>query len=289
MQPLRPNVYSVIVTTVCLTLIGCNPENDVNSYFRDKGLNRLKVPSTLVKPGGVFLVEGKNTTYCDTMFAYDATASPKPAITTIDYDAKLSGRESTRKVNASLAVTVLSMFLPFKIAGDLTLASTVTIDPSQPKVSRIMVPDILAYLKSSNAAGFISFVRDQTSKDSHVFVAYEVYQTNEMKITAEKTYDFSASATQAQDLAPVKEGKLSIAVNGSDKSQLLIKGNDSYVVAVRAARIDPGAIAGAVMFNPRFAGPGALGSTKDQSERSVPLQNRFDPVEITTVRPAPSH
>ncbi|MBX3308064.1 MAG: hypothetical protein KF751_18620 [Nitrospira sp.] len=77
MVSLRHTSATMGVLLIALTLVGCNPEHEINDYFQQLGLTRLATHQTDVQPGTVILMKGHEAFLGDHILDYvDQHADP---------------------------------------------------------------------------------------------------------------------------------------------------------------------------------------------------------------------
>ena len=232
------------VLTICLLAASaCDPQKFVKKYYGQMGLNQLATPRDDLEPGAVFLSDKKKVSYADNMLDYaDDTEDEYPVgVKNAMYlfNAALRSGEEERTVEPTAALKFLDAVLPVNVSGSLKFTSKVTIAPVNAKAKRMKIPILQRYLNSPDSLSFRRQMHDfqQRNKNLQVAIAYEIYRTNSMRITAEGGKDVS-SELKVGAVGPVGSGALGFKYKKTSKSELVIEGDRFYAFAARAARIE---------------------------------------------------
>ena len=244
MRPFNCSALLVPVLASCL-LLACDPQDEVRKHFASLGLNQLSVARTGIEPGAVFLSDTRTrrASYADNMVHY-ATYTDQLPIQMRDgmpeFEAVLPSLERATKVDPTLALGFLDAFLPVNVTGSLSFSNDVTISPIAARVKRMRIPTIQDHLVSPQSTSF----RQQMSAfqnrndDLRIAIAYEVYRTNQMRITARSGRDVSSNL-EVGAVGPIGSGAFGLQYHKVTTSELLIQGDQSFAFAVRAALIEP--------------------------------------------------
>lgn len=228
---------------VCGALTACDPQDEVRRYFARLGLNQLAIAQTQIEPGAVFLADTsrRQASYADNMLHYATYTDGLPVEMRngmTEFEAVLPSLERATQVEPTRALQFLDSFLPVNVSDSIELSSDVTISPIAAKVKRMRLPVIQGHLRSPQSVEFRQqmAVFQDSNPDLRITIAYEVYRTNRMRITARSGRDVSSSLNVGA-VGPVGSGAFGLKYTKSTTSELLIEGDESFAFAVRAALI----------------------------------------------------
>lgn len=228
-------IASILSTSI---LLGCDPEKVVKDYFGGQGLNPLAELRNDITPGALILKQGDKTIVAQSICDY--STGQRPTLTTreltpTELDAVLKKYEQDRQVSGSSAASLLKSILPIKITTDLGLTDNVKIDLPNVKTSRLKSTDIQNYL-SKNSRGLSNFIATQQA-GSEPYVVYETYYADTLSISAETGTDVSTKVEVSSDFKPLSSTDNSFSYKRTSKEAILIKGDKSYVFAIRTGKL----------------------------------------------------
>lgn len=203
--------------------------DEVDKYFKTKGVNRLAVVRDDVRPGRLLIKKGDSISLVDDILDIvpDASLSMRRAAVVFpkaDYN---------RELAPNVALGILDSIVPFNLSGHLKLVNAVHVDQitaSSLRVSSVEINKILADPKSGPV--LLDWLRAQ-SQNAWVGVVLEAFSASQLDISSsankEITTDLGIGETK-----PIKEGKLSVTVKRTTSEKLTLSGDTSYVFAVKA-------------------------------------------------------
>jgi hypothetical protein len=233
----------VVISSVLAILAGCDPEQTVNNYFAQQGLNRLAIVRDDIQPGGLILANSKGAMYADNMFDY-ATKPASAEYTfsagdgTAEYQAVLRGFTQDRSIDPNVAVKFLLNMIPVDLGSEFKFNDKVTIDLTQTTVRRMKIPVVQSYLNSNSSRDFrlavSQFVQDGKTS---AYVVYETWRAKTLKIQTESGKDISNTlGIGAVKVVASATGKFSY--KRTSKSEIELSGDKFYVFAIRTGMLE---------------------------------------------------
>jgi len=272
-----------------LTLLGCDPEDLINNYFKQMGLTRLAMLQTDVQPGTVILMKGNEAFLGDHVLDYvDQRLDP-----THDYGAfggsakdevdailrKFSGKTA---LSGNAAMSFLINVFRLNPSLDLGLTGTVSIALPDAKVRKMKVADLEKFLSRKESLTFQKKVQEWTQQGLSPYVAYEVYRAKSLKISSAEGKDVAPSL-KVNTVTPLPiEGSASVAYKKTASNELLVAGNRYYAFAVRTAKLSVDAENTVTVDRTDFVKPEEWGikSAGTDDQYAAPLAKNFEPVTL---------
>lgn len=266
-----------------LGLAGCDPQALVNKYFKDQGLNPLKIVRDDIQPGQLILKKGGNDPVLADLVS-DYTNVPLSSGQkddkldgTSDFKAVMKATERERKVDASGAVKFLETVLPVSVDADLGLTNDLKIDAINVVGHRMSTGRLQRYL-SDNSSKLHQFIDGQQGGTSP-YIAYEVYTADTLNIVANSGTDVTTKVEMTAPAAALSSGNGSFTYKRTSKDTLTIKGTHPYVFAIRTAKLDYKNNVYVLQIT-NFAN-GAVKAAGGEEKYSSPLQNGFGAVAFS--------
>lgn len=279
-----------LLMALSLTLVSCDPEDEINRYFAQSGLTRLAVLRTDVQPGTLILIRGKEAFLGDHILDYvDREADPEHDYGTFggsakdEVDAVLRRFHSQTTLSAKTALEFLVSVLRLKPGVDVGLTGTVTIDMPDAKVRKMKVASLEKFLTRKDSFFFRTKVRQWAKQGLTPYVAYEVFRAKSLNVVAEEGKEVAPSLKvgAAANLPVEVEG--SVAYKKTAGNELTVSGDRYVAFAVKTAKLLPGPTDDAVVVDrTQFVKPKEWGikSAGTDDQYAAPLAERFAPVTL---------
>lgn len=281
---------------VCLsfTILGCDPEDLINGYFKQMGLTRLAVLQTDVQPGTIILMKGSEAFLGDHVLDYiDQRLDPSH-----DYgifggsakeetDAILRQFSGNSALSGKVAMSFLTSVFRLTPSLDLGLTGTVSIALPDAKVRKMRVADLEKFLSRNESLTFQKKVREWKQQDLTPYVAYEVYRAKSLKILSAEGKDVAPSL-KVNTVTPLPiEGSVTVAYKKTASNELLVAGNRYYAFAVRTAKLSVDAENMVTVDRTDFVKPEEWGikSAGTDDQYAAPLAKSFEPVTLKSGPP----
>ena len=287
---------SSVVLLVCmsLTLLGCDPEDLINGYFRQMGLTRLAVLQTEVQPGTLVLMKGNEAFLGDHFLDYvDQHIDPSHDYGISGGSAKDDVDVVLRKFSGSTAFsgkTAMSFLASvFRLAPslDLGLTSKVFITLPDAKVRKIKVAYLEKFLRRNDSLTFQKKVREWIQQGMTPYVAYEVYSAKSLTVLSAEGKDVAPSL-KSNTVTPLPiEGTLTVAYKKASSNELIVAGNRYYAFAVRTAKLTVDSEQTVTVDRTEFVKPSEWGikSAGTDDQYAAPLVKNFEPVALKSGLP----
>jgi hypothetical protein len=292
MKRQRRNFFCFFVVA-CLSfgLAGCDPDKDLDAYFRRQGLSRVKQLRDDLQPGGLVIsVAGSSHVpyYAGNMFFFGRSNSPSSGypIRVSDglqkYNAVLPSAASQRSMSASIAVGFLAGYLPAEISSTLNLTGSLTVDLTNVRVFSLDIPTIDRFLSSSQSQAFSTFVRDKlATPGTSAYLIYETYQSTQIRMSTQNAKKASVNAGIKPVVKGSPGGQAKFQIASDDQNHVYVSGDRPYVFAIRTARLLPGAGQTLMLDASTTFAPDSLGGEK----YSAPIKGDFEAVEFDSSFP----
>lgn len=282
-----------VVLLVCLsvTLQGCDPEDVMNTYFRQMGLTRLAVLQTDVQPGTVILMRGNEAFLGDHFLDYvDQRLDPSHEYASFGGSAKDEVDAVLRKFSSSTALsgqTAMSFVVNlFRLSpsANFGLTDTVSITLPDAKVRKMKVASVEKFLSREDSQTFQKKVREWVKQGITPYVAYEVYRAKSLKMVSIQGTDVAPSV-KVNPVAPLPiEGSATVTYKKTASNELLVAGNRYYAFAVRTAKLSLDEDQAVTVDRTEFVKPKEWGimSAGTDDQYTAPLLKHFEPVTFTS-------
>ncbi len=279
-----------------LTLVSCDPEALVNSYFEQMGLTRLAVLRTDVQPGTIILMKGREGFVMDSFLEYvDQDLNPSHTYDIVggsawqDIKAKLPKFSGQTKLSGNLAMQFLAGMFRLGPQVNFGLAKHVTVAIPDMKVKKMTVASLENFLKHDESAPFEKKVRDWIQQGLTPYVAYEVFRAKTVTVSTKNGQDVAPSLTVGT-LTPLPvEAEVGVSSKKVSATELVVAGYRYYAFAVKTARLRWGVKAKSVIVDStdRAAptGHGAKGERNSHDGYAAPLVEGFKPVTLQSGLP----
>jgi hypothetical protein len=213
-----------------------NAEEVADKVFKKKGLNRLRTINDSMRVGALILVKDGKAWYADNMLDYH-DSNTSPTIATVESNSVISDFGTDSNMNASAAVDFLNSFLPVDVSGKIQFTSAAKLNQIAAKTTRIKVPNLKAFLLSPMSKTFRDEMTSFVNDGYKVYLGYEVYQSNRIKLVSSTGSDISGGANIGE-IKPLVEGvhPQFSWVKNSDLS-LDVNGDNFYTFAVRTLKL----------------------------------------------------
>ncbi|WP_454061782.1 hypothetical protein [Candidatus Nitrospira salsa] len=229
------------------SLVSCNPEEAIQQYFAEKGLNPLAILRTDVQPGTLILV-GEDGTAHQAGHVLDYLTERDRGSTILPIDncesathcqGILSGYKEERAMNGSVA---LSFFYSlFQISPDVKIGLTdhVRIDQLDSTFEKIKVADLQRFLGRRTAKPLVQEVLNAIADGEKAYVAYEVHRAQRLTIASAEGKDIAPSLeTKAVGEIPLS-GKVDLTYKKESERQLSVESHQAYAFAVKTGELIP--------------------------------------------------
>lgn len=229
------------------SLAACNPEEAIQKYFAEKGLNPLAMLRTDVEPGTLILI-GKDGTAHRAGHVLDYLAEKDRATAALPIDncgspthcqGILGGYQEERSMNGSVA---LSFFYSlFQVSPDVKVELTdhVRIDQLESTFEKIKVADLQRFLGRHTAKPLVQEVLNAIADGEKAYVAYEVHRAKRLSIaSADRTNIAPSLGARAVGEIPIS-GKASLTYKKESERQLSVESHQAYAFAVKTGELVP--------------------------------------------------
>lgn len=291
---IQHGVSLMLLVCVSLTLLGCDPEDLINDYFRQMGLTRLAVLQTDVQPGTLILMKGNETFLGDHFLDYvDQSVDPSRDYGTFsgsakdDVDAVLRKFSGNTALSGKVAMSFLASVFRLSPSLDLGLTGTVSIALPDAKVRKMKVANLEKFLSRTDSLTFQKKVREWTQQGVTPYVAYEVYRAKSLKVLSAEGKDVAPSL-KANTVTPLPiEGTITVAYKKAASNELLVAGNRYYAFAVRTAKLNVDSEQTVTVDRTEFVKPKEWGikSVGTDDQYAAPLVKNFEPVALKSGLP----
>jgi hypothetical protein len=277
-----------------LTVVGCDPEDQINDYFEKMGLTRLAVLRTDVQPGTVILTKGNEAFLGDHLLDYvDQSADPSHDYGTFggsakdEVDAVLRKFYASTELSGKTAMSFVVNIFQLSPSLDFGLTGSVSIVLPDAKVRKMKVASLEKFLTRTDSEIFQKKVRDWLHQGVMPYVAYEVYRAKTLKVQSAEGKDVAPSL-KANTVTPLPlTGSGTAAYKKVASNELLIAGNRYYAFAVRTARLSVDAEHRVTVDRTEFVKPSEYGikSAGTDDQYTAPLVEHFKPVTLKSRLP----
>ena len=292
--PIHHGFSVMLVVCMSVTLLGCDPEDLINGYFRQMGLTRLAVLQTDVQPGTLILMKGNEAFLGDHVLDYvDQRVDPSHDYGTFggsakdDVDAVLRKFSGNTALSGKVAMSFLASVFRLSPSLDLGLTETVTIALPDAKVRKMKVANLEKFLSRNDSLTSQKKVREWTQQGVTPYVAYEVYRAKSLTVMSAEGQDVAPSL-KANTVTPLPiEGSVTVAYKKTASNELLLSGNRYYAFAVRTAKLTVNSEQTVTVDRTEFVKPKEWGikSAGTDDQFAAPLVKDFEPVALKSGLP----
>jgi hypothetical protein len=275
-------------------LLGCDPEDRINGYFRQMGLTLLAVLQTDVQPGTVILMRGNEAFLGDHLLDYvDQVVDPSHDYGTFGGSAKDEVDAALRKFSSSIqlsgnsAMSFVVNIFRLNPNVDFGVTGTVSIDLPDAKVRKMKVASLEKFLSREDSQPFQIKVRGWVKQGITPYVAYEVYRAKSLKVVSKDGKDVAPSL-KVNPVAPLPiEGTGTVAYKKTASNELIVAGNRYYAFAVRTAKLNVDSEQAVTVDRTEFVKPTEWGikSAGTDDQYAAPLMKNFEPVNLKSGLP----
>lgn len=292
--PLHHGVCLMLLICVSLTLLGCDPEDLINDYFRQMGLTRLAVLQTDIQPGTLILMKGNEAFLGDHVLDYvDQSVDPSREYGTFggsvkdDVDAVLRKFSANTALSGKTAMSFLASVFRLSPSLDLGLTGDVSISLPDAKVRKMKVANLEKFLSRNDSLTFQKKVREWKQQGVTPYIAYEVYRAKSLKVMSAEGKDVAPSL-KANTVTPLPiEGNITVAYKKVASNELIVAGNRYYAFAVRTAQLNVDSEQSVTIDRTEFVKPKEWGikSAGTDDQYAAPLMKNFEPVALKSGLP----
>lgn len=232
------SISLTVLLSIIVLLVGCpkNAEDAADAVFKTKGLNRLRIINDQIKVGSVILVKDGKAAYADNITDYHKPGE-QPKISSDASNSVISDFGANTNMNASAAVDFLTSFLPVSADGKINFSTSVKLDQIYAQTHRIQITKMNQYLGSSQAQEFRDEMTAYMNQGYKVYISYEDYQSNKIKITSTSGSDIS-SGVNVGEVKPIFSGvNTKISYTKNSNMNLNVDGSTYYTFALRTAKL----------------------------------------------------
>lgn len=272
-----------------ISLMGCNPEEAIQEYLAQKGLNPLAILRTDVEPGTLILVgkDGKArlagllTGYLPDQHRGSVPLPRESCESSGGCRGILGGYQETRSTTAEIGLSFfrglfnLSPSVNFGVTGNLKVDQ---IDSSYEKIS---IPTLKRFLGNRKAKAVAQEILDNLNDGDRAFVAYEVHWAKQLRISSVDGKDI-ATGLEVNVAATPLGGKAGLRVKKSSNSQLVVSSDIAYAFAVKTGELVKGTVPGTVKFKATHVHEGDVkgGLIGSANAPAVPIIGNYQAVRF---------
>lgn len=291
---IQHGVSVMLLVCISVSLLGCDPEDLINEYFRQMGLTRLAVLQTDIQPGTLILMKGNEAFLGDHFLDYvDQSVDPSHDYGMFGGSAKDEADAVFRKFSASTelsgkaAMSFLASVFRLTPSLDLGLTGTVSIALPDAKVRKMKVAHLEKFLSRNDSMTFQKKVREWIQQGLTPYIAYEVYRAKSLKVMSAEGKDVAPSL-KANTVTPLPiEGNVTMVYKKTASNELIVAGNRYYAFAVRTAKLNMDSEQSVTVDRTEFVKPKEWGikSAGTDDQYAAPLMNNFEPVALKSSLP----
>jgi len=277
-----------------LTLVSCDPEDLVNTYFERMGLTRLAVLRTDIQPGTIILMRGKEAFLSDTVFDYidgEVDSSQAFSILAGSADKEIAARlphfSGRTRLSGRLAVEFIASVFHLGPQVDLNLAGQVNVRIPDMKVRKMKIAHLENFFKDEEAEPFAQKIRAWSKRGLKPYVAYEVFRAKTIQISSAKEQDVAPSLKADTVVRLPVSGEVGVHYKKTSKTELVVASQRYFAFAVKTARLrwdrKEDMVVVDITQRAKPGGEGAKGGPDD--EYAAPLVEGFQPVTLQSGLP----
>lgn len=276
-----------LLVLIAMFTTGCpSPDQKADQIFKDQGLNRIRKPNDYMQPGSVIIVKDKRAIYADNITDYAASTTPTSPLPIISGAAVIGSHTDETGMDANTALKFLDTLLPISASAQMKLTSNVNIEMINAKVKRIKIPDINAFLGAPDSMPFRTAVRKYIQDGNRVFIGYETYVTNKLKLKSVTGQDISTGVTTDKAISLFAFGEQKFSYKKTSQTEIIINGDAFYNFALRTGELKLDTGTGLISFKPtEFAPRGVLAAgTDDRFSSSLTSDNPLEFQSVDIIR-----
>ncbi len=238
---------AILLLLVSSSLLACNPEEAIQQYFAEKGLNPLAILRTDIQPGTLILVgkdgsahrAGLLVDYLDEQDHDSANLPIDNCGTPQQCQGILSGYKEERSMDASIALTFFQSLFQLGPTVDLGLTGQVQIDQLDSTFEKIKIPDLQRFLGRRTSKPVVQEVLHAIADGDKAFVAYEVHRAKRLTISSAEGKNIAPSLeAKAVGNIPI-EGKVGLTYKKESEETLAVESEQPYAFAVKTGELVP--------------------------------------------------
>ncbi|GJL64504.1 MAG: hypothetical protein NPIRA04_31580 [Nitrospirales bacterium] len=263
-------IQCCILAFFMTSMVACNPEEAIQQYFAEKGLNPLAMLRTDVEPGTLILV-GKTgeARLVDQLTNFLPTDTRSPAQLPIQNCGTgqgcpgiLSGYQENRTTTASAAISFFHSLFRVQPALDLELTEQLSIRQLDSRYKKIGIGDLEAFLRTREAKPVYRRILDSLNDGEQAFVAYEVHSATQLQIASTNGHDIAPNLNiETIQQIPI-DGKAGLKLMKTSKETLSVASDQAYVFAVKTAEFVKGDVRGTIKLKVTQPLPISAGNIK---------------------------
>jgi hypothetical protein len=212
-----------------LALVGQGCIDQIDKYFKDKGVNRLAVPRTDVRPGRLIVAKDNKLRLSDEILDVVPTAT----LPTQGFEAAFSAGDYNSEIAPSMGLKVIDAVLPLGLNTKVKLTNSAKIEQINAHGQRLPAPAVVDLLNDPANGPKLRAWLEALGKNATVGVVLETYLASEINMSSASGYDIAAGLTLGEK-TPFKSGSVDFNVTKSAKNTLVIKGDTYYVFGLKA-------------------------------------------------------
>lgn len=234
----RSAQFCLVIGAVVFFTACPDPNKRADEIFKKQGINRVRVLNDYMQPGSVIVVKDKRAVYADNMMDYiENQPDPSKAFKIQAGAAVIPSSQGESAMTVDVGLKFLDSFLPVKASTKMNLTSDFKLELVNAKTKRLKVPDLQGFLNSSSSGPFRQSMQAELNSGKSVYVAYEVYLTNKLKLTSNAGTDIAASA-EIGKVAPLFESaEPKFTYVKKTKTEVIIDGDAYYVFGLKTAKL----------------------------------------------------
>ncbi|MCA9469049.1 MAG: hypothetical protein KC643_26895 [Nitrospira sp.] len=264
-----------------LTLLSCDPEEEIHQYFADLGLNRLALVRTDLQPGSLILVGAHGPVYAGHLGSYTSAPDVLSTDSITEYEAVIGKYTGDRSLSASAAVSFVKGLFQFAPGADLDFSGRVHVDLIESHAERMEVDAIKKFLGSQEGQPFVQEVLEAFGDGERAFLAYEVHRAQRLQISSTDGSDLAPSLKAGTVGQLPLKGEANLSYKKVSDRELVLEGNRDYAFAVRTGELVPGLAANTVRFKvTNFLKPGYVKSVGTDDQYTSPVLDGYAPLTL---------
>jgi len=270
-------------------LIGCNPEEAIQEYFAEKGLNPLAILRTDVEPGTLILVGEDGTAHraghvLDYLPGNDRNATTLPVDTCGSPDrcqAILSGYQRQRAINGALALSFFYSLFQVNFDVNVGLTDQVRIDQLDSSFEKIKVADLQRFLGRRQSKPLVREILNAIADGDKAYVAYEVHRAKRLSIASANGTNI-APGLEAKAVGEIPlSGKFGLTYKKESERELSVESHQAYAFAVKTGELVPHPKKNPVGVHFKVTRAVQAGNIKGtDNEYAAPLKENFGSVKL---------
>jgi hypothetical protein len=196
-----------------------------------------------------------------------------------DYKAVIGKYNADRSMNISVALKFIKTVLPIDPSANLDITGDVTIDLINAQAERMTPASVNKFLKDKVGDGLRNHLQDLGSSIKPS-IAYEIYKTNKLKITAKSSTNVGATI-KADQIYPLGSANASFTYKRSGDHAIEIEGDHYYVFAIRTGRIIlKNGVYSLDITDFKLPGDWGVKAAGTDEKYSAPLVGDYEPIRI---------